>query len=196
MLDGLQWEEFEPSLVSGDGNAGRRFSGRFQARYFHPTRSGLIRAQTQMAGTDAASVEALEQIVNAIACEARACWSTLAKAAAGSSSTGDRRHAHGNRHLSQRGPPTQCPRSRLWPGGDGRGTELGALARRSPIRLHPVLEENTAGGQPLRLARLRRGLFLHLPGGRRTGAGNEDQAGRRLRAGRRRPARADAQRRR
>lgn len=70
VLDGLQWEEFEPSLVMAMEMPDADFPVDFQARYFHPTDPAWIRAQTQMAGTDPASVEALEQIVNAIACEA------------------------------------------------------------------------------------------------------------------------------
>ncbi|MGV3490502.1 MAG: GNAT family N-acetyltransferase [Devosia sp.] len=70
VLDGLQWEEFEPSLVMAMEMPDVDFPVDFQAKYFHPDDPVWARAQSQMAGYDAATSEVLSQVLGSIACEA------------------------------------------------------------------------------------------------------------------------------
>jgi GNAT superfamily N-acetyltransferase len=70
VLDGLQWEEFDRSLVMAMEMPDEDFPVEFQVKYFHPQDPTWFRAQSQMAGYDAPTAEVLEQIVNAISCDA------------------------------------------------------------------------------------------------------------------------------
>lgn len=71
VLDGLLWEEFEPSLVMAMEMPNEDFPLEFNARYFEPTDPQWIRAQAQMSGYDQQAVEALTDILGNIACEAK-----------------------------------------------------------------------------------------------------------------------------
>lgn len=71
VLDGLQWEEFEESLVMAMEMPDEDFPVDFQTRLFEPTDPTWLRAQAHMAGYDALTTEALEQVIAAIACEAK-----------------------------------------------------------------------------------------------------------------------------
>lgn len=70
VLDGLQWEEFDRSLVMAMEMPEVDFPVGFQAKYFHPDDPTWIKAQSQMAGNDAATVEVMTQILSNIPCEA------------------------------------------------------------------------------------------------------------------------------
>ncbi|MDC9826542.1 GNAT family N-acetyltransferase [Devosia sp. ZB163] len=70
VLDGLQWEEFDPSLVMAMEMPHVDFPVGFQARYFDPADPAWYRAQAQMSGNDGETTEILGQILEAIACEA------------------------------------------------------------------------------------------------------------------------------
>jgi GNAT superfamily N-acetyltransferase len=71
VLDGLLWEEFEPSLVMAMEMPDEDFPLDFHARYFEPTDPEWIKAQSQMSGYDQATTDALSAILAGIACEAR-----------------------------------------------------------------------------------------------------------------------------
>lgn len=71
VLDGLLWEEFEPSLVMAMEMPNEDFPLEFNARYFEPTDPQWIRAQAQMSGYDQQAVEALTDILGNIACGAK-----------------------------------------------------------------------------------------------------------------------------
>lgn len=71
VLDGLQWEEFDHSLVMAMEMPEVDFPLDFQARYFDPTDPTWFKAQAQMAGYDGATVDVLEQVLASIACEAQ-----------------------------------------------------------------------------------------------------------------------------
>ena len=71
VLDGLLWEEFEPSLVMAMEMPDVDFPLDFQARYFDPTDPEWIRAQAQMSGYDQQTTEVLRDILAGIACEAK-----------------------------------------------------------------------------------------------------------------------------
>ncbi len=71
VLDGLLWEEFEPSLVMAMEMPDEDFPLDFQARYFEPTDPQWMRAQAQMSGYDQPTTDVLGEILGQIACEAR-----------------------------------------------------------------------------------------------------------------------------
>ncbi|MBN9308837.1 MAG: GNAT family N-acetyltransferase [Devosia sp.] len=68
VLDGLQWEEFEPSLVMAMEMPDEDFPVEFQARYFDPADPAWYRPLAQMAGHDQVTTDVVAQIVGAIAC--------------------------------------------------------------------------------------------------------------------------------
>jgi GNAT superfamily N-acetyltransferase len=71
VMDGLQWEEFDQSLVMAMEMPDVDFPVDYQARYFDPADPTWYRAQAQMAGYDPDNVEILSQVLSAIACEAQ-----------------------------------------------------------------------------------------------------------------------------
>lgn len=71
VLDGLQWEEFEPSLVMAMEMPDQDFPVDYQARYFDPADPAWYRAQAQMSGYDQATTDVVAQILEAIACPAQ-----------------------------------------------------------------------------------------------------------------------------
>lgn len=71
VLDGLFWEEFEPSLVMAMEMPDQDFPVDFQARYFEPTDPQWIRSQAQMSGYDNRTIETLTEILGGIASQAR-----------------------------------------------------------------------------------------------------------------------------
>ncbi|MDB5540364.1 MAG: hypothetical protein JWQ89_2091 [Devosia sp.] len=71
VLDGLLWEEFEPSLVMAMEMPDEDFPVDFQARYFEPTDPVWIKAQAHMSGYDQQTLDTLTDILGNISCEAR-----------------------------------------------------------------------------------------------------------------------------
>lgn len=71
VLDGLLWEEFEPSLVMAMEMPDVDFPVGFQARYFEPTDPQWIRAQAQMSGYDQQTTNLLGQVLAGVACESK-----------------------------------------------------------------------------------------------------------------------------
>ena len=71
VLDGLQWEEYEPSLVMAMEMPDEDFPVDFQARYFDPADPAWYRAQAQMSGHDGPTMDVAAQLLGAIACPAQ-----------------------------------------------------------------------------------------------------------------------------
>lgn len=71
VLDGLLWEEFEPSQVMAMEMPREDFPLDFHARYFEPTDPEWIKAQAHMSGYDPQTVAVLKDILGTIACEAK-----------------------------------------------------------------------------------------------------------------------------
>jgi N-acetylglutamate synthase len=71
VLEGLQWEEFDESLVMAMEMPEVDFPLEYQARYFDPTDPTWYRAQAQMAGSDPDGTDILKQILETIPCEAK-----------------------------------------------------------------------------------------------------------------------------
>lgn len=70
VLDGLLWEEFEPSLVMAMEMPDEDFPVDFHARYFEPTDPEWIKAQAHMSGYDQQTHDTLTRILSAVSCEA------------------------------------------------------------------------------------------------------------------------------
>lgn len=71
VLEALQWEEFDRSLVMAMEMPLVDFPVDFQVRYFDPTDPTWQKAQAQMSGYDAATAEAMKEIIANITCEAQ-----------------------------------------------------------------------------------------------------------------------------
>ncbi len=71
VLDGMQWEEFDQSLVLAMEMPEFDYPVDFQARYFDPWDPAWYKAQAQMAGYDPERTEILRQILESIPCEAQ-----------------------------------------------------------------------------------------------------------------------------
>ncbi len=71
VLDGLQWEEFDHSLVMAMEMPEVDFPVDAPVRYFEPTDPTWYKAQAHMAGYDADGTGILQQILESIACEAQ-----------------------------------------------------------------------------------------------------------------------------
>lgn len=71
VLDGLQWQEFEPSLVLAMEMPDEDFPVDFHARYFEPGDPEWYKAQAHMSGYDADTVEVLAEVLNTIPCQAQ-----------------------------------------------------------------------------------------------------------------------------
>lgn len=69
VLDGLLWEEYEPSLVMAMEMPDEDFPLEFNARYFDPADPEWYKAQAHMSGYDPQTVETLKHILEAISCE-------------------------------------------------------------------------------------------------------------------------------
>jgi len=69
VLDGMQWEEFEPSSVMAMEMPDVDFPVEFNTRYFEPTDPEWYKAQAHMSGYSAETIEILAQIIRQIACE-------------------------------------------------------------------------------------------------------------------------------
>jgi GNAT superfamily N-acetyltransferase len=71
VLDGMQWEEFEPSLVMAMEMPDADFPVESTVRYFEPADPEWYKAQAHMSGYSAETVEVLTRILGAISCEAK-----------------------------------------------------------------------------------------------------------------------------
>lgn len=71
VLDGLQWDEFDQSLVMAMEMPDEDYPVDFNARTFDPTDPEWYKAQAHMSGYDPDQVEILREIVGTIACEAK-----------------------------------------------------------------------------------------------------------------------------
>jgi GNAT superfamily N-acetyltransferase len=69
VLDGLQWEEFEPSIVMAMEMPDVDFPVEYTTRYFDPTDPEWYKAQGHMSGYSTETIEVLAQIIGQIACE-------------------------------------------------------------------------------------------------------------------------------
>lgn len=69
VLDGMQWEEFEPSLVMAMEMPDVDFPVEFNIRYFDPDDPEWYKAQAHMSGSSTDTIEILSQIIGQIACE-------------------------------------------------------------------------------------------------------------------------------
>ena len=71
VLDGMQWEEFEPSNVMAMEMPDVDFPVEFNVRFFEPTDPEWYKAQAHMSGYAPETTEVLAQILGTIACEAQ-----------------------------------------------------------------------------------------------------------------------------
>ncbi|MBI4923677.1 MAG: GNAT family N-acetyltransferase [Devosia nanyangense] len=71
VLDGLQWDEFDQSLVLARPIPDEDFPLEAQVKYFDPADPDWYRAQAQMAGYDQETVKTLREILDLIACPAQ-----------------------------------------------------------------------------------------------------------------------------
>lgn len=71
VLDGLLWEEFEPSLVMAMEMPDVDFPVGSNVRYFEPADPEWYKAQAHMSGYSAETTAVLTEILGAIACEAQ-----------------------------------------------------------------------------------------------------------------------------
>lgn len=69
VLDGLQWQEFEPSTVMAMEMPDVDFPVEFTTRYFDPTDAEWYKAQAHMSGYSNETIDVLSQILGTIACE-------------------------------------------------------------------------------------------------------------------------------
>ncbi|MGN6489351.1 MAG: GNAT family N-acetyltransferase [Devosia sp.] len=69
VLDGLQWQEFEPSTVMAMEMPDVDFPVEFTTRYFDPTDAEWYKAQAHMSGYSSETIDVLSQILGTIACE-------------------------------------------------------------------------------------------------------------------------------
>ena len=76
VLDGMQWEEFEPSLVMAMEMPDVDFPVEFNVRYFDPNDPEWYKAQAHMSGYSTETIEILSQIIGRSPARRRACWST------------------------------------------------------------------------------------------------------------------------
>ena len=71
VLDGMGWEEFEPSLVMAMEMPDAEFPVNYPLRYFDPADPDWYKAQAYMAGYDTETTDVLRAIVENIAVESR-----------------------------------------------------------------------------------------------------------------------------
>jgi GNAT superfamily N-acetyltransferase len=69
VLDGMQWEEFEPSIVMAMEMPDADFPVEYTTRYFDPNDPEWYKAQAHMSGYSSQTIEVLAQIIGQIACE-------------------------------------------------------------------------------------------------------------------------------
>ena len=69
VLDGMQWEEFEPSIVMAMEMPDADFPVEYTTRYFDPNDPEWYKAQAHMSGYSTQTIEVLAQIIGQIACE-------------------------------------------------------------------------------------------------------------------------------
>ncbi len=71
VLDGMQWEEFEPSIVMAMELPDVDFPVEFNVRYFDPNDPEWYKAQAHMSGYSSETIDILAQVIGQISCEAQ-----------------------------------------------------------------------------------------------------------------------------
>jgi GNAT superfamily N-acetyltransferase len=71
VLDGMQWEEFEPSLVMAMEMPDVDFPVEFTTRYFDPGDPEWYKAQAHMSGYSTQTIDILAQLLGCIACDSQ-----------------------------------------------------------------------------------------------------------------------------